>query len=541
MKKNMLSFTLLGLMLLSNTLVSCGNKLIDFNEPSMDDNYRSYYEIFVGSFADSNGDGTGDLKGIENKISYIKDLGFRGIWLTPIFSSPSYHKYNTSDYFNIDSSFGTLEDLKSLVKTCHENNIKIILDLAINHSSRRNSMYAKAVAAYAYKKDEATNYEKSLLEGLSSTEIDEYASLYSFSDNGESTSVTYRRVSYPQLHNFFVEANFDEDMPEFNFDSEMAQNYFKSIIDYYMSDEIGVDGFRLDAVKYYYMNNDTKNCEALNKINSYIKSNNKNGYVVAENWSSQNIIDDYYKITDLDSYFYFPGQGSTGFIAKVLNYVGQASSFLNGQTSMIQGSGENIPAPFIDNHDTTRITKSDLTDAKFLYGCFSTLTGNTFTYYGDEVGIKQNSSANDSDPSKRTHMPWGDSKIECNDPESGIEAESIFGTVSKQLKDGNSLVNFVKQANNIRLAYPTIVKGTITNSNISSENSILTIDKSIDNDSIRIVYNFDHNGRKTYSISDSYNTILAELDGSKEKVKKSGNEISIPPMSILFLGNESEA
>lgn len=77
-------------------------------EPDEDDNYRSYYQIFVGAFADSNGDGVGDLKGIEDKLDYISDLGFRGIWLSPIFKSPSYHKYNTEDYLKVDPSLGTM-------------------------------------------------------------------------------------------------------------------------------------------------------------------------------------------------------------------------------------------------------------------------------------------------------------------------------------------------------------------------------------------------------------------------------------------------
>lgn len=94
-------------------------------EPDEDDNYRSYYQIFVGAFADSNGDGVGDLKGIEDKLDYISDMGFRGIWLSPIFQSPSYHKYNTEDYFKVDPSLGTNDDLISLVRKAHEKKSKL--------------------------------------------------------------------------------------------------------------------------------------------------------------------------------------------------------------------------------------------------------------------------------------------------------------------------------------------------------------------------------------------------------------------------------
>ena len=118
-------------------LSSCGNNLEIANDVKdvviKDDNYRNYYEIFVSSFADSNGDGIGDLKGITDKLDYIADLGYTGIWMTPIFSSPTYHKYNASDYFQIDEDFGTMDDLKTLVEEAHKRDIKVILDLALNH------------------------------------------------------------------------------------------------------------------------------------------------------------------------------------------------------------------------------------------------------------------------------------------------------------------------------------------------------------------------------------------------------------------------
>ena len=95
------------------------------------DNNRVFYEIFVGSFSDSDGDGTGDLRGIINRMDYLNDgdpasgnsLGIEGIWLTPIFLSPSYHKYDVTDYYQIDPAFGTEEDLKELIALCHERDV----------------------------------------------------------------------------------------------------------------------------------------------------------------------------------------------------------------------------------------------------------------------------------------------------------------------------------------------------------------------------------------------------------------------------------
>ena len=130
------------------SLSSC--KLFKKVDP-IDDNYRTFYQIFVGSFSDSDGDGIGDLRGIINRFDYLndgnvnrgKDLGIQGIWLSPIFESPTYHKYDAIDYYKIDEKFGTMDDLKELIALCHERNVKLILDLVINHTSTKNEWFVK--------------------------------------------------------------------------------------------------------------------------------------------------------------------------------------------------------------------------------------------------------------------------------------------------------------------------------------------------------------------------------------------------------------
>ena len=128
----------------------------DLIKHNIEDKYRNFYEIFVYSYCDSNGDGIGDLQGIISKLDYIQDLGYTGIWLTPIFTSSSTHKYNTTNYLEIDPSFGTMSDLESLISECHSRNIKLILDLAINHSSRSNAYFQKAVQAHSISKSGST-------------------------------------------------------------------------------------------------------------------------------------------------------------------------------------------------------------------------------------------------------------------------------------------------------------------------------------------------------------------------------------------------
>ncbi|MBR3704693.1 MAG: hypothetical protein IKM11_04335, partial [Oscillospiraceae bacterium] len=142
---------LLGVMLLG--LCACAQQaeqtIVD--PIAADDNHRTFYQVFVGSFSDSNNDGIGDLRGVINRMDYLNDgnlnsdtsLGVQGIWLSPIFSSPSYHKYDAADYYKIDWRFGTEEDLKELADLCAQRNIKLILDLAINHTSSQHDWFVQ--------------------------------------------------------------------------------------------------------------------------------------------------------------------------------------------------------------------------------------------------------------------------------------------------------------------------------------------------------------------------------------------------------------
>ena len=85
-----------------------------------------FYEIYPQSFMDANGDGIGDLKGVEEKLDYVADLGCNGIWLMPVCPSMTYHKYDVTDYMSIDPEYGTMQDFESLIKAAHDKHINII-------------------------------------------------------------------------------------------------------------------------------------------------------------------------------------------------------------------------------------------------------------------------------------------------------------------------------------------------------------------------------------------------------------------------------
>ena len=174
----------------------------------IDDNYRNYYEIFVFSFADSNNDGIGDFNGVTSKLDYIKDMGFNGIWLMPINTASSYHKYDVIDYYNVDPNYGTLADLTNLLTKAHEKGIKVILDLVINHTGEGHPWF-----------QDAKNYIKSY--GYPGGDFGDF---YNFSTSYNSG---YSAISGT---NYFYEAQFWSGMPDLNLDSANVKREISNII-----------------------------------------------------------------------------------------------------------------------------------------------------------------------------------------------------------------------------------------------------------------------------------------------------------------------
>ena len=116
-------------------------------------NQSVFYQIFVRSFYDSNGDGVGDFQGIIQKLDYLNDgdpsttsdLGIQGIWLLPIHPSPSYHGYDVTDYYAVNPAYGTMDDFKQLLDEAHKRGIRIIMDLVINHTSEDHPWFQQAL------------------------------------------------------------------------------------------------------------------------------------------------------------------------------------------------------------------------------------------------------------------------------------------------------------------------------------------------------------------------------------------------------------
>jgi len=420
-------------------------------EEDVSDNYRTFYEIFTCSFSDSNGDGVGDLRGIINRMDYLNDgdpnsglsLGIEGIWLTPIFKSPTYHKYDVTDYYTIDPSFGTLDDLKDLIALCHERNVKLIIDLPINHTSTNCEWFLKFRAAH-----------------VNADTASEYYNFYSYYTKGGTAPSGSRRFNELSGANLLYECNFDGGMPEPDFDNQFVRDTFLDVAKYYL--ELGLDGFRFDAAKYIYYGENAKSAEFWDWYIGELKKVKSDVYTVSEVWDGDQVTYPYFKSGNC---FDFTSDGPDGVFADAAQ-----KGDVNTMTRYIAGYLKNIKAknpdammvPFLSNHDTDR-------SIGYLFGegyvnmaanLYLLSTGSPFIYYGEEVGMRGSRGSDTTDANIRLAMRWGDGDTVAN-PEGATYKDSAQTSpvVAEQILDENSLYNYYKRLIAIRKANPEIARG----------------------------------------------------------------------------------
>jgi glycosidase len=282
------------------------------------------YQIMVASFADSDGDGFGDIYGITQKLDYLNQLGVKAIWLTPIQLSDSYHGYDISDYTQVDPKFGSkvspnaengvvtsasaMEDYKDLITKAHEKGIKVVMDLVLNHTSTSNNWFASSAS----------------LE-------EEYRGFYQWGNHETDDKINENNSWYPYGdHDYSYYAKFGSSMPELNYSYQGTREAVEQMSLKWCS--IGVDGFRLDAVKHIYMLDElgvdysedttindvsssgdyssdlTKNLNFFRELNYVVKKSYPNAFFVGENFDGHAFhVAPYYESFDsmFDFYTYF--------------------------------------------------------------------------------------------------------------------------------------------------------------------------------------------------------------------------------------------
>ena len=477
---------LLLLAILAALLCACGQTEAPAEtqapENIPDDNCRNWYEIFVYSFADSDGDRIGDLRGATEKLDYVRDMGFTGIWLMPIMPSPSYHKYDVTDYYNIDPAYGTLEDFQAFLDKAHSLGIKVILDLVVNHTSNQHPWFQDAKTG----------------------EDAQYREYYNF--QSESAS------GYQKIGSGYYECRFVSTMPDLNLDSPAVRDEIVNIMAFWL--DMGVDGFRLDAVTSYYTGQNAKNIEFLSWLNGEAKRIKPDCYIIGECWSDESTIVNYYT-SGIDSFFCFPlstGSGK-GELATILDEeaTGRGASYGELTMHLEERFGTDVlMAPFLDNHDTDRIASVvgiyNPERLKLAYGMLAMMRGGSYVYYGGETGMI----GTGPDPNKRIGMLWTTLSETTSCPPGTTEAKYPLESVEKQQADENSLLHYVREAMRLRNTYPAIARGT-TELIPTQDADLCLLRRTWQDESIVIVLNLSAE-KKTVSVDAQ--TLLACLDAN---------------------------
>ena len=352
-------FSILFMIIISVSLYACTNDPKDPEDPidaydfsELNPQHDVYYQIFVRSFADSDGDGIGDLNGIKENLDYLEDLGVTALWLLPINPSPSYHGYDVTDYYDVHSDYGTLEDLENLIDAANQRDIKIVLDLVMNHTSDQHPWYKEAVS---------------------------------------NPSSPYR--DYYLFTNGSAYETFPGGMKDLNLENQVVVEEIYNIVDFYL--DMGIHGFRLDAAMHFIesVNSHWDNTVLIMNLNAHMRQKNPDSYIVSEVFvNSYDLIKDYF--IGSDSVFNFYAQG------QIMDKLGMGNSraqFVNNlnraYNALRDVKPDFIDAPFIGNHDIDRIASRQgfvnqpdkLAQAARI---LLTLPGNPFIYYGDELGMK---------------------------------------------------------------------------------------------------------------------------------------------------------
>jgi alpha-amylase len=416
------------------------------------------YEIFVRSFYDSDGDGIGDLNGVTQKLDYINDgtsnptrsLGARCIWLMPIDASPSYHGYDVKNYYRVNPEYGTNADFKRLMAEAHRRGIKVLVDLVLNHASSEHPYFKEAVHDPAsphrnWFRWSATNPNQKGPWGQDlwhkSPERDEY----------------YYGI-------------FTSEMPDLNYDTPAVREEANKIARFWLT-EMGVDGFRLDAVPYLVEEGDqvagTKGThDVLRGFAAAVRKIAPGAFTVGEVWDAIDVILPYYP-DQLDSYFAFAVSDA------LLDAVrtGSASKLFPPYVRMQQAEPATRWSPFQRNHDQTRTVTAlggDLSRARLSAQLLLTLPGLPFVYYGEELGM----SGDKPDERLRTPMQWtrahaaGFTTGAAWEP---LQPDSLTANVAVQNGDRASMLNLYRRLIHLRSSNSALGSGTLIPVNANND------------------------------------------------------------------------
>ena len=434
------------------------------------------YEIFVQSFCDTNGDGIGDLNGVTSKLDYLQGLGITSIWLMPIHPSPSYHKYDVTDYYAVHPDYGTMADLDSLIREVHKRKMKIILDLVINHTSNQHPWF---IASSSPDSNEYRNYYVWRDFEDVKDEITKKTTTF------DSDNLTQWHTSPDQEKRYY--GFFSGRMPDLNFDYPPVREEVYKIGKFWLNK--GIDGFRLDAARHIYPDDrldDTRKfweefTARMRKIKPGVK-------IIGEVWLDPKKVASLFK--GLPSMFNFE-------LAKVIPECIKAhdAALFDSTYQAIEDAYTAPGVPFEDaillsNHDMNRIRTTldgNASEAKLAAAILLTLPGTPYIYYGEEIGML----GMKPDNYIREPFLWSKTTLEDSTwlkPKYSIPPAVL--PLDEQINDPKSIYQFYQKWIALRNTYPSLSKGTIDLVNPEFPN-VLAYVRGYKDERIMVIHNLD--------------------------------------------------
>ncbi len=403
-----------------------------------------YYQLFIRSFADSDGDGVGDFNGITQNLDYIEDLGITAIWMLPFNETDldwgSYHGYRIKDYMAVNPEYGTMADLENLIEEAGQRDIKIVMDLVINHTSDTHPW---------------------------------------FLDARDNPSTSPFRNWYLWTTSTSAFESFPGGMKDLNLDNPAVVQEIEDILEFWINK--GIHGFRFDAAKHLFVGNpgtipanmQAKNYQFLRNLQTFARTVNPDVFFVGEVFDyGYQAYNQYY--IGLDSLFDFYAAGQIWEKVGTRSNTYQLISNLERAFDSYRPYNPNyVPSVFIGNHDIDRVASrgeftgaNGLSKLKQAAAVMLTLPGSPHIYYGDELGMTGTAHGGQNfhgqgqiwDQYRRAPFIWGNTSKQTTWllPHDGSNSAP---SVVQSLANPNSLLNYYKTFANIRKDTPALMYG----------------------------------------------------------------------------------
>nr|WP_223159045.1 maltose alpha-D-glucosyltransferase [Microcella alkalica] len=453
-----------------------------------------FYEVMVRSFMDSNGDGTGDLGGLISKLDYLQWLGIDALWLPPFFQSPLRDGgYDVSDYTAILPEFGTIEEFRELVTKAHERNMRIVIDLVVNHTSDQHPWFQ------ASREDPEGPYGDFYVWSDTDEKYENVRIIFVDTEESNWAFDPVRRQFY--WHRFFSH------QPDLNFENPAVHEALFDVVRFWL--DLGVDGFRLDAIPYLYESDEgngegePKTHEFIAKLRAMVDKEYPGRVLIAEaNQWPHEVVEFFGSEDEPECHmaFDFPVMPRI-FYALRSQQATELERQLSEEINAPEGAAWGV---FLRNHDELTLEMVSEEYRQAMYGWYAydprmranigirrrlaplldnsraelelahallfSLPGSPFLYYGDEIGMGDNIWLPDRD-SSRTPMQWtpdrnaGFSHADPGKLYLPVVQSLVYHynqiNVETQLAQSRSLLHWIRNVIHVRKAHPTFGLGTI--------------------------------------------------------------------------------